>query len=169
MKPGRCTTKRSPGPLSKIRAGPPSCAARRGSGGSLMRQVRRQLKAAQVVASQDGADQWTLLTTCRPSRLPALPARAAPPRKPPVLHESSDASPLVLLHGARPLPVPRHRRSRVRHVAPRVIEPLGLRRAAERPRSRARQRSRPQRPPSARQSGTGTLPADSTSQPKESK
>lgn len=75
-------------------------------GGSLMRQVRRQLKAAQVVASQDGADRHmdvaddvSPFSSAGTAETWAVQPRAA--EAPNSLTETSDASPLVLPSTAR--------------------------------------------------------------------
>ena len=78
-------------------------------GGSLMRQVRRQLKAAQAVASQAGADGHTdvaddLSPFSSADTAVTAETRAVQPlaaEAPNLLTETSDASPLVLPSTAR--------------------------------------------------------------------
>lgn len=148
-------------------------------GGSLMRQVRRQLKAAQAVASQAGADLHTdvaddLSPFSSADTADTAETRAVQPlaaEAPNLLTETSDASPLVLPSTAREAvagakapavegfdtsPPPRDRAPRPEAGQSAPVFPsaaaIEAAKAAIRPAIR-----------------NGALPTDSTSQPKEPK
>ena len=145
-------------------------------GGTLMRQVRRQLKAAQAVASQAGADGHTDASDeLSPfSSAGTAETRAVQPlaaEAPNLLTETSDASPLVLPSTAREAvagakapavegfdtsPPPRDR-------APR---PEAGQSAPTFPSAAAIEAAKAAIRPAIR---NGALPTDSTSQPKEPK
>ncbi|WP_375282558.1 conjugal transfer protein TraV [Sphingobium yanoikuyae] len=145
-------------------------------GGSLMRQVRRQLKAAQAVASQadadghtDASDDLSPFSSAGTAETRAVQPLAA--EAPNLLTETSDASPLVLPSTAREAvagakapavegfdtsPPPRDRAPRPEAGQSAPVFPsaaaIDAAKAAIRPAIR-----------------NGALPTDSTSQPKEPK